>query len=140
MSTTTTATAEKEALWESYHEHVANTLFPLGDEISQFIVDEYNSRARLRSQSSYASLVKKAIYNEWAITEGLLELTFQWPDKNKSTNDIIIVLRNWLGTPQLQIKEGWWCPKALLNSDLVQRFVRLDEEYGDFLAARSETH
>jgi hypothetical protein len=79
-------------------------------------------------------VLKREIYNEWAISQGMLQITFEWADESK--NDITMILRNLLGTPQLDMIDGW-CPQilqdSLLRSELVRRFVQLDEEYGAFL-------
>lgn len=124
---------EKDILWESHHEYVANTLFALGAEMAQFIADFYKKH----HSRHYYKKVQSAIYNEWYITEGMLRLTFQWPDDNEHNNDIIVVLRNLHSTPYLDIIDDGWCPQllqdTLLQSNLVQRFVHLDEEYGIFI-------
>lgn len=119
--------AAAAALWESHHEHVADILFSLGADIAQFIVDYYHYNTKYK-------MLKREIYNEWAINQGMLQITFEWADESK--NDITVVLRNLLGTPQLDMIDGW-CPQtlqdSLLRSELVQRFVQLDEEYGVFV-------
>jgi hypothetical protein len=123
--------AAAAALWEAHHEFVGNTLFSLGTEIAQFIVDYYHYNSKYRE---YAKILKKEIYNEWAINQGMLQITFEWADESK--NDITMILRNLLGTPQLDMIDGW-CPQllqdALLRSEVAQRFVQLDEDYGAFV-------
>jgi hypothetical protein len=129
---------EKDILWESHHEHVANTLFALGAEMTQLIVEFYKRQRVRQRHSSHYKLVKSAIYNEWGITEGMLHMTFQWPDDNENKDDIIITLRN----RHIDIIDGW-CPQALqdalLQSQLVQQFILLDEEYGIFVQQHATT-